>query len=484
MCEAAVDLSSATDAGVVDAMAAAARKENAACAERLAALGELWARRASDHDDERMSWAIDGFEDVVAEAGVALGISRGRAAGQLRYAIALRERLPKVAEVFRSGVIDFRIMSTIVSRTDNVDDAEQLARVDAALARHVAKWTRLSQPKLDARIDMWVAKFDPAGVRLPNQPTDDRYVHIWANRSGMADVSALIATPDAVVLDDRLDQLAASVCDDDPRTKEQRRADALVALAANNDRLACRCGSDNCPAGGDANPLGDVVIHVLAEQATLDGGDTPGYVTGFGTVPAQMVRDMASSAKLTPLPTPSPIPESGYRPSSALAAWVQARDLTCRFPGCDKPAEVCDIDHTVPWPQGPTHPSNLKLLCRGHHLLKTFYTGPNGWADRQLPDGTVIWTAPTGHIYTTQAEGAVWLPTLARPTGELIIPNTTGPPAGLMAPARGLMMPRRKRTRRMDRQYRINHERRVNEARLAEEAGKYRAWIDDDRPPW
>ena len=100
------------------------------------------------------------------------------------------------------------------------------------------------------------------------------------------------------------------------------------------------------------------------------------------------------------------------------------------------------------------------------------------------PDWPRSRKAPTGHIYTTQAEGAVWLPTLARPTGELIIPNTTGPPAGLMAPARGLMMPRRKRTRRMDRQYRINHERRVNEARLAEEAGKYRAWIDDDRPPW
>jgi hypothetical protein len=36
----------------------------------------------------------------------------------------------------------------------------------------------------------------------------------------------------------------------------------------------------------------------------------------------------------------------------------------------------------------------------------------------------------------------------------------------------------------MDRQHRIKHERRVNEARLAEEAPKYRAWIDDDPPPW
>jgi hypothetical protein len=40
------------------------------------------------------------------------------------------------------------------------------------------------------------------------------------------------------------------------------------------------------------------------------------------------------------------------------------RDLTCRFPGCDHPAEFADIDHTIPYPLGLTHASNLKCLCR------------------------------------------------------------------------------------------------------------------------
>ena len=34
------------------------------------------------------------------------------------------------------------------------------------------------------------------------------------------------------------------------------------------------------------------------------------------------------------------------------------------------PAEVCNIDHTIPYPLGPTHPSNLKLLCRFHRVHK------------------------------------------------------------------------------------------------------------------
>ena len=47
-----------------------------------------------------------------------------------------------------------------------------------------------------------------------------------------------------------------------------------------------------------------------------------------------------------------------------MARSIRCRDLTCRFPGCEAPAQVCDIDHTIPYPVGPTHPSNLKLLCR------------------------------------------------------------------------------------------------------------------------
>ncbi|MED5816624.1 HNH endonuclease signature motif containing protein, partial [Mycolicibacterium sp. 050232] len=78
--------------------------------------------------------------------------------------------------------------------------------------------------------------------------------------------------------------------------------------------------------------------------------------------------------------------ELGYRPSVALSEFIRWRDLTCRFPGCDAPVDRCDIDHTVPYPLGPTHPSNNKLYCRAHHLIKTFCPG---WSDRQLPDGTV-----------------------------------------------------------------------------------------------
>jgi hypothetical protein len=66
------------DAGVVDAIADAARAQNAMCGRELAAIGELYARRAPAEDADRFNWAVDGHENVVAEVAAALGISRGR----------------------------------------------------------------------------------------------------------------------------------------------------------------------------------------------------------------------------------------------------------------------------------------------------------------------------------------------------------------------------------------------------------------------
>jgi hypothetical protein len=444
-------------------MARAARAQNALCARELSAIGELYARRAPMNDAARQNWAIDGHENVVSEVSAALGISRGRARGRLRYAIALRERLPRIAEAFACGAIDFRMMAAVVHRTELVEDAKLIAKLDAVVARHAPNWTRLSEPKLYERIDMWVMRLDPAGTRVPRRRQDDRYVQVSPVDSGLAAVWAQLHAVDGAALDRKLDALADTVCASDTRTKAQRRADALGALAAGLASMRCNCGSRHCSAAQRRSGA-NIVVHVLAEQATVNGESAaPGYLPGFGALPAAVVQDIAEYAKRKPLKQPSSEPELGYRPSAALAEFVRLRDLACRFPGCDAPAEICDVDHTVPYPVGPTHPSNLKLLCRYHHLLKTFYGGAGGWADSQSSDGTVKWTAPSGLTYTTAPSGGAVFPLLGRSTGEL-------PPAAPEAPRRcnrGLMMPARRRTRLKERAARVAHERGINEARLA-----------------
>ena len=149
-----------------------------------------------------------------------------------------------------------------------------------------------------------------------------------------------------------------------------------------------------------------MVIHVIAEQATIDGrsGATASEVCADGLIAPELVAELAAEAKLVPLVHPiDAAPEPGYVPSKKLADFVRCRDLTCRWPGCDRPAFDCDIDHTVPYADGgPTHASNLKCYCRTHHLVKTFW----GWRDQQLPDGTIILNSPAGEDLRHHARAA------------------------------------------------------------------------------
>jgi hypothetical protein len=475
-------------ATLVDRICASGRAENQAAAAQLVAIGELFALRLS-RCRETEEWAVDTEAAVSAEVAAALRISQGLAGSRLRYARAMREQLPKVAEVFAAGDITLRLFQTIVYRTDLIADGEVLEAVDAELAVKVPRWPSLTARRLAGKIDKIVAKADVDAVRRRKECHAEREISIEDFRGGFSEIHGSLFTPDARALEKALDALAATVCEHDPRSRKQRRADAVGALAARADRLGCRCGRTDCAAGRrpSATP---VVIHVIAEQATVEGtGDGPGWlVEADGLIPPDLIAELAQSARLVSLVHPADArAEQGYVPSKALADFVRCRDLTCRWPGCDRPAIECDVDHTIPYAEGgPTHASNLKCYCRTHHLVKTFW----GWRDEQLPDGTLILASPSGQTYVTTPGSALLFPQLCVPTGDLVEPerNLEGP-----CGERSAMMPRRRRTRAQNRAARINAERNQNRnAREARRVARDAVMFpqvspgsgDDDPPPF
>lgn len=495
-------LRSADDAGVLAAIEAAARAEAAAAAQRLAAVAELARRRCADA--ERALWACDSWDAAAAEVSVVLNVSRGQASGQMHLGLALFRRLPRVAELFTQGVLGLRVVSAIADRTALVGDDDVLAAVDEAMAEHASTWGPLSAYKLEQAIDLWVDRLDPGAVRRTRASARSRDVQIGGryDESGTSSLWGRLFSADAKVLDRRLTSMAHGVCDEDPRTVAQRRADALGALAGGAQTLACRCGSPRCGAeGGEA--ASNVVIHVLAEAEALDGSRDPhlsgedvpgapftredglaaflsrprapepeptcpsagGVVLGGGFLPGPMLTELVGAgATVRTVRRPSVEPEPGYRPSAALAEFIRMRDLTCRFPGCDVPADLCDIDHAIPWPHGPTHPSNLRCLCRKDHLLKTFWVGPGGWSDEQSPDGTIRWVSPTGQARTTVPGCRLLFPNWDSNT----TPLRPAPPPEEPSPDRGHQMPQRRSTRLVESARRIKRERALNDARVAE----------------
>jgi hypothetical protein len=88
-----------------------------------------------------------------------------------------------------------------------------------------------------------------------------------------------------------------------------------------------------------------------------------------------------------------------------------------------------------------------------------------GRRDRQLADGTVVWTSPTGRTYTTYPGSKRLFRTLCEPTGTLW---TGEPPTVETIGDRGVMMPKRRRTRTENLQRRIQAERKLNDEYVAE----------------
>ncbi|MFZ3416537.1 DUF222 domain-containing protein [Arthrobacter sp. 3Tela_A] len=148
-------------------------------------------------------------------------------------------------------------------------------------------------------------------------------------------------------------------------------------------------------------------VMVLINADTLAGLDeNPAELNGYGPISADTARTMILEAlHWTPLlqdPATGEILNVGRtrRIPAGLKRWLQARDGTCRFPGCSVSVTHAEIDHTMPFSHGgPTDHTNLEHLCPKHHRFKTL----GHWKARQPEPGTIEWESPTGRTYTTDA---------------------------------------------------------------------------------
>jgi hypothetical protein len=508
------------DAELIAEIERETRAAAASDSRRLRLIAEMVSRRVADQDDELLHWACDYWDATAAEVAAAMGIAHRTASKEMRIAVALGDRFPRVAALFDEGRVNSKVISTITWRTQLVEDDEALRLIDDELAQRVAEWGPLSLTKLEQAIDTLIDRYDPAALRRLREAVRARDVCLGKTDdvSGTTSLWGRLLATDGAALRKRMAYVISGVCADDPRTAGQRRSDALGVIAVGGDRLRCQCGNPDCPASEPDARGANTIVYVLADKAALEAEPDP-YMSGDydtmpipreqvadepapeaeaepdlsgdydtmpilpeqvadekprkkpatsvlldgGVVPTPLLAELlANGAKVRELTHPCDEPEPRYRPSAKLAAFVRMRDMTCMFPGCGRPADYCDTDHTEPYPNGCTHASNMKCLCRIHHLLKTFWAG---WSDRQQPDGSIVWTTPSGLTYTT------------RPGSQLFFPhwNTTTAvlPSAAVAPIttdRGAMMPRRKRTRAAQWARQIRAERALNDAYLAERA--------------
>ena len=227
--------------------------------------------READAGDDEQRWVYDTWAAVKDEIGAAMGLSPRRASGQLRLAEALAERLPRVAELLEQGVITLKVAATIVYRTEHVLDAAHTV-VDTEIAARAGGFGVLSDTELELAIDAVVEEHDPDASRRFRDAATSCDVQFGKpeDATGTRSMFGRIMAADGDVAIGVLNAMADTVCKKDPRSRGQLRAAAFGAFFHGFDRLVCHCGDPDCAAATIPSKVSKIVIHILADQATLD----------------------------------------------------------------------------------------------------------------------------------------------------------------------------------------------------------------------
>jgi hypothetical protein len=360
------------------AMRETERQIAAGQAEQLRQLARFASMRPAKDNRPFSEFAAD-------EIAVALGWTRNQAAHRLHIAVAVTKRLPDTLDALERGDLDLRQVEAIEDLTSPLT-VETARAVEAAVLPKAAGWNTSELRRAVRRV---IARLDPDGVKERAEVRrQDRKVEFIPMDDCMAELRAYLPAADATRIYQRLDAFAKAATPGDERTMDQRRADVFTDLM-----LDTANGTNT-----------GVLIQVTVPASTLMGlGNLTGELAGYGEITAEQVREIAAKdatwKRILTDPTSGNVLDYGrktYTPPAALADHVRARDQHCIFPGCLRPARSCDLDHRIPYPEGPTSADNLACLCRHHHRLKH----EAGWTLAKHGDHHV-WTTPTGATYVS-----------------------------------------------------------------------------------
>jgi hypothetical protein len=292
----------------------------------------------------------------------------------------------------------------------------------------------------------WAARFDepdappihppPAPGSLPRGAPEPSW---WAAADAALDQAtaaqraadrALAAARRAVSYAEGADRADIDARDQSAEGRVSRASDALAALAhATGGQRAALGALLERTAGGGLADRPRIALTDALTGALLALTDAPS-LRAAGSCGARACRTGAvvCDHDLTGRPGLGPPPPSGgYRPGAELERFLRARDRRCRQPGCRN--RVAELDHNVPWPDGPTAAHQMTGFCTGHHRGK--HQAP-GWNYDLTDQGTLVVTTPTGMTATPtprRSDGSI-----SRRRGRPRPPGTT--PCG-EAPAPG-----------------------------------------------
>ena len=341
---------------------------------RLSSRFESFVTEATAAFEVGEEWAAEGAKTASAWIATRCRVPRAAAKRRVRLGRNLRH-LPHVAEAWREGAI-------------GVDQARAIAsarrhRTEASMARDeemlVSQAAQMGFEDFYRALSYWKQLADPDGADTDEQERKSRrdvfleasFSGMWLGQMTLDPVSGTIVAgelnrlehdlfeADCAEAEERLGRTAR--IDELARTSAQRRADALVEMAAR---------SPTAPADGiRPAPLFSVFVGyetlhgricelengtVLAPSALAPWMDSAYFERAIFSLGNRI--DVSVRARLF---------------SGGTRRAIELRDRICTHPHCYEPAENCQVDHIETWAEGGlTTQENGRLLCGFHNRLR------------------------------------------------------------------------------------------------------------------
>jgi hypothetical protein len=306
--------------------------------------------------------------------------------------------LPATLDSARAGRASFSNVAMIAHLADDVS-VERVAPLEHIL---VGAAETLDPGAMRTLTQATRLRLDPDGVLADaNRAHERRWFECDQTYGGGFVLRGELDAEGGALVKTAIDALSHIPGPGDTRSGSQRRADALVDLAATQ----LRCGDHRDVHGQRPHLMVTVSADTLRSGAAADA--QPADLGGVGPIHPEIARRLACDAVLTRV-TVAPAGDgaasaagsAGARPLSVgratrtipahIRTALNLRDQGCRFPGCDRPPAWTDGHHIIHWTDGgPTEVDNLVSLCRPHH--RTVHE--QGWRIH-IADGVAVVEPP------------------------------------------------------------------------------------------
>ncbi|MBB2990439.1 hypothetical protein FHR72_001907 [Mycolicibacterium iranicum] len=358
----------------------------------------LWARKRAESDVRAGVPVRQRGKGLASEVALARRDAPVRGGTHLGVAKALVHEMPCTLAALEAGAIsEYRALLIVrESACLSVDHRRQLDRELCDEADGFEGW---GDRRVGAAAKTITARLDAAAVVERNaKAAKDRCVSIRPAPNTMTYVTLLLPVAHGVGVYAALKKAADTTFDD--RSRGQVMADTAYEL------LTGRAAAEPAP----------VALNLVMADTTLFGGDDcPGWLQGYGPVPAEAVRHLVGDAAIdqrakATLRRLYRHPNSGQLVAmesrarifpKGLAAFIGFRDQTCRTPYCNAP--IRHHDHATPERDGgPTSGLNGLGLCEACNYAKE----APGWAVSTSDENgchTAQFVTPTHAVYHSVA---------------------------------------------------------------------------------